>query len=821
MPQELSEPRKLTDGQTRLRVDPREIPFGGTAQAQPSENIIGQDRAIRALEFGLTVSGRGFNIYVAGPPGIGKRTSVRGFVEELAAQEPTPDDWCFVHNHQEPYEPRAVRLSAGRGREFRKDIDELREFIRRDIPQVFESDEYSQQREQTLADIQQQGQNVNQEIREKAQEKGFVLQQSLMGTALVPVKDGNPLRDEELQQLSEDERQDIEQRRQKLQEEINEIQKRYRRLDREAREKVRELDRNVVLRRIEGLVDDLKEKYAGNDQIEHYLEDAQEDVIDNIDTLKNSSEQEDDRMPAQAKQHVEAAKEQFFSKYQVNVVVDNARRRGAPVVAELNPSYNNLVGRIEKEMEMGALSTNFTLVKPGALLQANGGYLVLNVEDLLRNPYSWEALKRGLRSDELRIEEMQEQLGMMSIKTLRPQAIPLNVKVVLIGSPQIYQLLHELDPDFQELFKVKADFDVEMPNSADNTRSFVSFLASTVNREGLPHLDAAATAKMLEQAARRAEHKHKISTRFGEISDLLQEAAHWTDRRGGREIGAQDVQHAVEEKVYRSSMIKDKIVELFEEETLLIDTDAAVTGQVNGLSVMQVGDFSFGRPNRITASVAVGRDGVLDIEREAKLGGPIHNKGVLILTGFLSRTFARRSALSMSARLVFEQSYQGVEGDSASSAELYALISALAAVPARQGIAVTGSVNQNGDVQAIGGVNEKIEGFFDVCSVKGLTGSQGVLIPEANVHNLMLREDVADAVEAGDFHIWSIGRVEEGVSVLTGEAVGSSDESGRFPQGSLFARVADTLESFQEALRETPPERSAATRAGLETGDDD
>ena len=796
---------ELNHTDARLRVTPEDVPFNGTAKAQQSENIIGQDRAIKALQFGLQVAGRGFNVYVAGPPGIGKRTSVRGFVEDMATRESTPDDWCFVHNHQEPYEPRAIRLPAGRGREFRKDIDDLREFIQRDIPGIFESDEYSSQREKTLEDIQKQGQNVNQEIREKAQEKGFIMQQSLMGTALVPVKDGQPMRDEDLQQLSQEEQEDIEKRRQELQGEISEIQKRYRRLDREAREKIRELDRNVVIRRIEGPIDDLKEKYHDNEEVHGYLDDVQEDVVENIDTLKADSEQQGQQVPPQVKQQMEAAKQQFFNKYQVNVVVDNSRQNGAPVITELNPSYNNLVGRIEKEMQMGALSTDFTLVKPGALLQANGGYLVLNVEDLLRNPYSWEALKRGLRSAELRIEEIQEQLGLMSIKTLRPQAIPLNVKVVLIGSPLIYQLLHQLDPDFQELFKVKADFDVEMDRNNDNMRSFVSFLACTVEREQLPHLDAGGAAKMLEHATRTAEHKDKLSTRFGEVSDLLREAAYWCARRDGGEISGDDVQRAIDEKIYRSSMIKEKIVELIERGTLLIATDASAAGQVNGLSVMQLGDFTFGRPNRITATVAAGRDGIIDIERESKLGGPIHNKGVLILSGFLSRVFARHSALSMSARLVFEQSYGGVEGDSASSAELYALLSSLAKAPAFQGVAVTGSVNQNGDIQAIGGVNEKIEGFFDVCSVKGLTGSQGVIIPQSNVQNLVLREDVVDAIEQRRFHIWPVQRIEEGIEILTGTPAGEPDESGAFAANTIFYSVQETLNEFQEVLRALGP----------------
>lgn len=792
---------ELTVTDARRVIDPKELPFTGTVDAEPTEEIIGQDRAIKALQFGLQVQGEGFNVYVSGPPGIGKKTSVKDFVEHLARKKPTPDDWCFVHNHRESYEPRAIRLPPGQGQEFSNDIDELKEFIQRDIPGLFESDEYSSKREETLREVQEKGQNAQAEIREKAQEKGFVMQQTVMGTALVPVKEGQPLKDEDIQDLPKDEQEDIERRRQELQEEIKEIQKRYRRLDREARDKVKELDRNAVRSRLEGPLEDLREKYDGNEAVQEYLDDVEEDVLDNIDTLKSDPEEQGQQVPPQMRQQMEAMKQQFFKKYQVNVVVDNSRQKGAPVVTELNPTYNNLIGRIEKEMQMGALNTDFTFIKPGALLQANGGFLVLTVEDVLRNPYSWEGLKRALKSNELRIEEVQEQLGLMSIKTLRPHSIPLNVKVVLIGRPIIYQLLHQLDPDMQELFKVKADFDVEMLANEENRKSFMSFLASIVEREQIPQLDSEAVARMMEHAHRVADHKEKFSTRFGELSDVLREAGFWASQEGAEEIQGNHVKRALEEKIYRSSMIKEKIVDLINRGTLLIDTDESSLGQVNGLSVMMLGDFTFGRPNRITATVAAGRDGVLDIERESKLGGPIHNKGVLILTGFLSRNFARHSALSMSARLVFEQSYSGVEGDSASSAELYALLSVLSDSPVRQGVAVTGSVNQNGDIQAIGGVNEKVEGFFDVCSVKGLDGNQGVVIPASNVQNLMLRDEVAQAIEEGRFHLWSVKRVEEGIELLTGVKAGSRDESGSFPKDSIFGMAEQKLTDFQAVLR--------------------
>jgi lon-related putative ATP-dependent protease len=493
---------------------------------------------------------------------------------------------------------------------------------------------------------------------------------------------------------------------------------------------------------------------------------------------------------------------QFFKKYDVNVIVDNSQRDGAPVILELNPNYNNLVGRIEKEMQMGALNTDFTLIKPGALLRANGGFLVLQVEDVLRNVYSWEALKRALRSGELRIEEGQEQLGLMSIKTLRPQPIPLDLKVVLIGKPLIYYLLQKFDDDFEELFRVKADYDVTMDAEEGNTESFVGFISHFVATEGLRHFSRDGAAKMLEYASRRADHKGKLSTEFGNISDVIREANFWAADDGAEQVEARHVSRALEEKVYRSNLIKEKIQELIREGTILIDTTESRAGQVNGLSVVSLGDYTFGRPNRITATVTPGRSGVVDIEREAKLGGPVHSKGVLILTGYLSNTFNRRESMSMSGRVVFEQSYQGVEGDSASSAELYALLSSLAGAPITQSIAVTGSVNQYGAVQAVGGINEKIEGFFDVCSLRGLDGSQGVMIPESNVKNLMLREDVVEAIDRGDFNVWAVSTVAEGIELLTGRSAGTYDEStGGYPKDSVFGAVQRTLGEFAETLR--------------------
>lgn len=795
---------RLTAEQVRRRIDPSALEIESTEHAEPISEIIGQDRALKALQFGLQVDGKGYNIYVSGPPGIGKMTSVESYLERVAAQKETPRDWCFVYNLNDPYQPRAVGLPAGKGNEFRDDMQHLREVVERDIPGLFAGEEYSRRREEALRDVQERGQEISRQIQQAAQDKGFTLQSTVMGTAVVPVKDGQPLRDEDIQQLPQGEQDEIDRKRRELEEEIRNLQKQYRRLDREAREKVNELDRHVVRNRIEGPFEDLREKYQGFDVVCEYLDEMQQDILDNVDTLKESAgqDQQHGQVNPQVKRQMEALREQFFKKYDVNVIVDNSRRSGAPVVVELNPTYNNLVGRIEKEMQMGALNTDFTLIKPGALLQANGGFLVLQVEDVLRNVYSWDALKRALRSGELRIEEGQEQLGLMSIKTLRPQPIPLDLKVILVGKPLIYYLLQRYDDDFQELFRVKADYDVRMNACEENTTSYIGFMSRFCENEGIKHLNRDGVAKMIEYASRRADHKEKLSTEFGSVADVIREANFWAAEDGDHEIGGTHVTRALEEKVYRSNLIKEKIQELIDQGTLLIDTEEARVGRVNGLSVVSLGDYSFGRPNRITATVTPGRAGVVDIEREAKLGGPVHSKGVLILTGYLSNTFSRTEALSMSGRVVFEQSYQGVEGDSASSAELYALLSALSGIPVAGGVAVTGSVNQYGEVQAVGGINEKIEGFFDVCSLRDLDGSQGVLIPQSNEQNLMLREDVAEAVEKGQFNVWAVTTVDEGIELLTGRSAGQFDpEKGAFPEGSVFAEVAETLSGFAETLK--------------------
>jgi lon-related putative ATP-dependent protease len=753
------------------------------------------------------VEGTGFNIYVAGPHGIGKMTSVRAFLEELAEERETPSDWCYVNNYSNPYVPHAIELPAGKGRELKQEMENLVEHIKGDLPKAFESDEYSSRRDELMQQIQSKREEISKSINEKAMEAGFSIQASPMGVVLLPVKkDGQPMRDDEYKSLSDDQRKVIEEKRSELQEELKTGGKKIRGLQREAREKAKELDQEVVMNLLGGLFDDLRERYEGFPDVFGYLKDVQKDILENIDAFKGKQEQAQQAMPIIAQPaNNNKRQEHALRKYQVNVVVDNSEQKGAPVVVELNPTYSNLLGRIEKEMQMGAVSTDFTLLKAGALLQANGGFLVLQIEDVLKYIYSWEALKRSLKAGEARIEELGEQIGLMSIKSLRPEPIPLNVKVVLVGQPLLYHLLYNLDHEFPELFKVKADFDTRMELEGDNREEFIRFICTFCSKEKLKHLNSDAVAAVIEQSSRMAEHKERLSTQFGYLADLIRESHYWASQNGSSLIEARDVKKALEQKRYRSNLIQKRIEENVGEGTILIDTEGEVAGQVNGLSIVNLGDYMFGRPMRITATVSAGREGILDIEREVKLSGPIHSKGVLILSGYLTQQFSRGKPVSLAARLVFEQSYQGVEGDSASSAELYAILSALSGIPIRQSVAVTGSVNQHGTVQPVGGINQKIEGFFEICRNRGLTGSQGVIIPESNVKHLMLNDDVIAAVEDENFKIWAVSSIDEGIEILTGVSAGQRDSQGHYPQESVNARVAMRLEQYEKILKEMGP----------------
>jgi lon-related putative ATP-dependent protease len=768
-----------------------------TQELAPLREIIGQERAVRALKFGLGIRDQGFNIYVAGFPGTGRKTAVKNFVEEIARVEPVPPDWCYVNNFSNQYEPKAIQLPAGKGKEFRDNVKNLIESIRTALPKAFESDDYSAKREATIRGLEKQRKELIDKLNVKAQQEGFIIQSTPIGLLLIPVVNGKPLNEEELLGLPQKTKDLIQEKREQLESELRNTMRQFLDMERKIREELKKLNRDVALYAIGHLVEDLIEKYKAMSEITAYLKDVQDDILDNISQFVKRGEPQE-QMPFP----VPWMREVPFRKYEVNVIVDNSNVKGAPVVMEFNPTYQNLFGTTEKEAQFGALVTDFTMIRGGSLHKANSGYLIIPIEELLRNPFSYEGLKRALRDEKIVIEEPAERFGFISTKGLKPQPIPLRIKMVLIGNPYLYQQLFILDMEFTELFKVKAEFDTTMTRTEENVKQYAAFVCTICQKENLKHLDGTGLAKLVEYGQRLAEDQQKLSTRFAEVADVIREANFYATQEKSNLVTGNHVKKAIEEKIYRSKLVQEKIQEMIQREILLIDTDAEKVGQVNGLSVMGLGDFAFGSPSRVTASVGLGREGVIDIEREAKMGGPIHTKGVLILSGYLNEKYAQDKPLSLSTRLVFEQNYAGVEGDSASSTELYAILSALSGLPIKQSIAVTGSVNQKGEVQAIGGVNEKIEGFFEVCKAKGFTGHQGVMIPESNIQNLMLKEEVVDAVKAGRFHIYSAKTIDEGIEVLTGIKAGERRKDGTFESETVNYRVDKQLKDMAGKLKE-------------------
>ena len=643
-----------------------------TKELLPLKEIIGQERAVRALKFGIGIREHGFNIYVAGWPGTGRTTAVKNFVDEIARVEPVPPDWCYVNNFSNQYEPKALQLPAGKGKEFQRDVKNLIENIRAALPKAFESDDYTRKREETLRGLENQRKELIDRLNAKAQEEGFIIQTTPIGLLLIPVIKGKPVTEEEIVTLPQKTKDEIQEKRERLESQLRNTMRQFFDMERRIHEEIKKLNRDVALYAIGHLVDDLVEKYKDAPEVTAYLRDVQNDILDNLAQFIKGDEPQP-QLPFPMPWMREAP----FKKYEVNVVVDNSNLKGAPVIMELNPTYQNLIGRTEKEAQFGALITDFTMIRAGALHKANQGYLIVRVEELLRNPLSYETLKRALRDKRIVIEEPEERYGFISIKSLKPQPIPLNMKVILIGDPYVYQLLFTMDMEFNELFKVKAEFDTTMSRTDENAKQYAAFVCMLCQKENLKHLDGSALAKIVEYSSRQAADQQKLSTRFAEVADIIREANYYALQEKSENVTGDHIKKAVEEKVYRSKLIQEKIQEMINRGIILIGTEEEVVGQVNGLSVMGLGDFAFGNPSRVTASLGLGREGVVDIEREAKMGGPIHTKGVLILSGFLNDKYAQDKPLSLSARLVFEQSYEGVEGDSASSTELYAMLSAL------------------------------------------------------------------------------------------------------------------------------------------------
>jgi len=785
------------------RCDPDSLEYSSSEEAPELDTIIGQDRAVRSLQFGLDIKEKGFNIYLAGVHGTGRTTAVERYLNEYAARKKVPDDWCYVYNFSNPREPNALKLPPGKALVFQSDMEHTINNAINALRAAFKSDEYTTHKADLVNKYQQQKQEIFNEIGEKAQSEGFAIQPTPMGLLTIPTRAGRPISDQEFLQLSQEEKNEINKKQSILKSGLEEATRKAQNLDIELRSQLDQMNIEVARYAIKHHFDTLIDKFKDLEEIPEHIDLVREDILENVkDFIKND---EDKPVPPLIRGQPDQSP---LEKYAVNVLVDNSQLKGAPVVLEMNPTFQNLIGKVEHELAFGALVTNFTLIRAGCLHRANGGFLVLPIEDVLRNPFGWDALKRALSNQEIGIEEIGERLG-YSTKSLRPEPIPLDIKIILLGEPTIYQLLLQLDKQFNELFKVKGDFDIQMPRTDGHIAEYISFVCTLCNTEKLLHLDRNALARIVEHASRMSNDQEKLSTRFGDMSDVIREASYYAGQDKAGYMTAKHVEKAIEERFYRTSLLNDRIQEMIARDQIKIDVTGEKVGQVNGLSVLNLGDITIGQPSRITASVSLGRDGVINIEREAELSGPIHTKGVLILSGYLAQIFAQEKPLNLSAKLVFEQNYSGVEGDSASSTELYALLSAISGLPIKQGIAVTGSVNQRGEVQVIGGVNEKIEGFFEVCREKGLSGDQGVIIPRGNAANLMLKKPILEAVQDGKFHVWAISTIGEGIEILTGIKAGERLDDGLFEPDTVYARVDAQLIEFAERMLEFRSEKES------------
>ncbi len=791
-------PQKLSVDELYKCCDPDMFKFNTTDQLPPFEGTIGQERALKALDFGISLDNKGFNIFILGESGTGKMRTIKSILTKQSLGEPVPSDWCYVYNFKDPDTPITLSLEPGRAVTLQKDMEELVKILRNEIPKVFESKEYEKQKSLILEEFQKKQKDLFANLEDEAQAKGFSIRKTVSGLLIVPIKKtGEPLNEEEFEALDEKTRKKIEEMGKTLQEKLDDVVRTLRDGEKLVKDLLARLEREAALSVVGHLIDELKMKYHDHEKIAVYLENVKEDVLEHLDDFKTTEEQ------PQALPFMKMPKsEPTFTRYTVNVLVNNKECKGAPCIFESNPTYFNLFGRIEHKIQYGIAITDFSMIKGGSLHRANGGYIIINVLDLLRNIFAYDALKRSIRNKEIKIEDVWEQYRLASTTTLRPEAIPLNVKVILVGNPYLYYMLYSLDEEYRELFKVKADFDSRMERTEENIQKYASFVASKSKEDKLLPFDKTGVSKIVEYGSRLAEHQDKLSSKFSEISDLINEANYWAVKAKSKVVGGEHVEKALNEKIYRNNRIEERIREMIAEGTIIVESSGDKVGQINGLAVLDLGDYSFGKPSRITAKTYAGKSGVVNIERETKMSGKIHEKAILIITNYLGSKYATKKPISLSASITFEQLYDMVEGDSATCAELYVLLSSISNVPLKQNIAVTGSMDQNGDVQPIGGVNEKIEGFFDLCKLRGLDGNHGVIIPRRNVKHLMIKKSVADAVKEGKFSIYPIDRMEEGLEILTGKQAGDLKEDGTYPEGTINYLVSKRLTEISEAMKE-------------------
>ena len=776
----------------RSICDPKMFTFKNTAKVAPLDKVIGQERAVQAIDFGLNIKSPGYNMFVTGIEGTGKSTIIRDIVTQHAKKLPSPADWCMVNNFKDEYHPKAISVPNGKATRFSKTMNKLIDDLKKELPKAFEHESYQQRQSEIQKKYTDQQKDIIKKLEASASQHNIQINRTKAGYQTIPIVEKKAISPEEFLALPKKKQTEIEENISLVQSEIDVTIRDINKINQSMNSQVEKLMQKIALFVVKQRIDVIRDKYKTGKDILIYLDEVQADILENVQDFIASTEA---KSPMEGLMF-QAAKPSFL-RYQVNVLVDQKNLKGAPVIFETNPTYQNVFGQIEKRAYMGTVSTDFTMVQAGSLLRANGGYLIMEIESILMNPFVWEALKRALQNKLLSIEDVTSGMGYGS-SSLRPEPIPMEVKVILLGSYHLFHLLQNHDSKFNKIFKVRADFDHEVIKNDDTIQKYARFIARACKEEELLPLTPKGVAAIVEYGEKYISNKNKLSIRFGPVLGILIEADYWSRKRNAKQVTDKDVIKAFTEYRFRYNLYEEKIHESYVDDTIMIDVEGDEIGQVNALAVFQIGDISFGRPSRITAETYMGKQGVVNIEREAKLSGKTHDKGVLILSGYLGRTFAQNYPLNLSISITFEQSYSGIDGDSASSTELYAIISSLSGIPIHQGIAVTGSVNQKGKIQAIGGVNQKIEGFFDVCKAKGLTGKQGVLIPRANVKNLMLKKEVLDAVKKRKFHIYQVSTVEEGIEILTGVPAGLPDKNCEYPVDTAYGKVQAKLKGYLE-----------------------
>ena len=773
--------------------------FQTTAELESIDDIIGQERAVKAFDFGLEVKMKGYNIYMAGPTGTGKTTYACKRTKEIAATEPVPSDWCYVYNFQNPKRPLALSFEAGIGKRFKEDMGKLVATFQKELQKVFHSDDYEKQKLSITHTFDKKQDALLDDMDTTAAEYDFYVKRSDTSLYFLPLVHGEPLEEESLGSLSEEENEKIETNSRILQEKTGPILREIQKLEKECEQELEQLDRTIALSTIGPSIKELSDSYHSYERVVSYLLEVQDDILEHLDQFMEEEEPQTDVLSSLIPSLVKKTEDDDITlKYGVNLIVDHSESTGAPVVVTFNPIYTNLMGDTEYDSEFGNLTTDFMKIKGGLFHQANGGYLIIQAQDILTIPHAWDALRRVIKTKEINMDSIRELSGTNIAPILKPEPIPANFKVIMVGSEYSYEILNECDDEFDKFFKIRADFDYEMNRTDENILKIARFIKSFVEREKTLEFDISAVCASIEYSTRLAANQDKLSTRFNYLSEILGEANTWANLEKSALITEEHVQKAIEEKEQRRSFYKEKLEEMLDKEIIMIATCGSQIGQINGLAVLDMGNFAFGTPSRITATTYVGKSGIVNIEKEARMSGQTHDKGIQIITGFLGQTYAQEFPMALSCRVCFEQNYNGIDGDSASSTELYCIISSLSELPIRQDLAVTGSVNQRGEIQAIGGVTHKIEGFFDLCKKRGLTGEQGVIIPVSNVKDLVLKDEVIEAVKNGVFHIYPITHINEGIELLMQYPAGEKDNLGKFPKDSVHGKVYDKLKSFAQ-----------------------